>query len=586
MERWLEYLEALDDGNTLMVWLLVLMGLLIGCISWVMIKRGLVFSMSKQTSNIQRNSLLSSIHELREHWSSQRQYFDVLRHGPERSGKFAGWFEDETKICRQFGDQIDALALKDTARYPAVELEYLKIVDELGARPKPLWVLLIIVVMMVAEAYGLSILLAGYLNDTGTASQDNVLALFLSVLFSVVLLFLAVHIGAQAYKQRYARRVWKQSENQQIKREIHSFDGKSVVINQSLGLSAEDNKADGRQGQPTRMANRSKYVADIMAETIGGKKGNNVEAYTSGFKIYVAAMTLLGILILVFRISAISDNFGKELVRAQQVASADTSTSVTASGRPKIVEQANDTAGQSITQESLERTKSTKIIGTLFYVLLFWLVQTLAVLLSSWYGFASDNGLAAYEKIRTFRQAHGAGALEEEYSERMFRDTERARSEARALASETLQNWQLGLQSEYRSGHAGLNEDQRNLIDSTLNSAASRNFDAYVEIMKPKPGSINSTKVSSGVEIGIKAPSDLPEANPVHTATDVDPKIDYIVINGGQTTSSEIVHLSELKARIGEAEIDPGSVSLRQAGSSDPHVSYRDFMKQLKIGRV
>ena len=124
------------------------------------------------------------------------------------------------------------------------------------------------------------------------------------------------------------------------------------------------------------------------------------------------------------------------------------------------------------------------------------------------------------------------------------------------------------------------------MIDSTLNSAASRNFDAYVEIIKPKPGSTNSTKVSSGVESGIKAPSDLPEANPVHTAADVDPKIDYIVINGGQTTFSEIVHLSELKARIGEAEIDAGSVSLRQAGSSDPHVNYRDFMKQLKSRRV
>lgn len=586
MERLSEYLEAIDDGVILAVVAIVLLGMTVGFVSWVIFHIKQMSSKSARNEHLMntvaRNSHLSSARNLREVWASKREYVDVLRQGPGLGSKFSGWFDDERKICSDFAAEIAKPPPEDDV-YPARQIEYLKIVDEVSRRPKPIWVWPVLFLMMFAEGYGLSVLLSGYLNDAGSAWQDNAFALVLVLFISGPFLLFAYAIGRQAYEQGYARRV-SGALGGKIIRNIDGTDSKGATAGKTLGF--EENNSDVQQHQAVRMANRSASVFSILAKSDRSGEKYVVSAHTGWFKIYVGVMIAAGTLILVMRIGAINDNFKRELVRAQQVANADVSVNAPRSGRPQVIDQANESANQLVTQESLEQTKSTKIIVTMFYVLIFWLVQTFAVIISSMFGFASEFGADAYKEILRFRKIHGAGVGFDDYTSRNKNNNLRAAAEIRALAAETLQNWQLGLQSEYRTGRAGIDERNRNVIETALNSAADRTFERYLELNPLKVDLASSPATSPNEPRGVDEPSLSANINSMRPVLEIDPKIEYIVGNASQTSSSETMRLSELKLRIGEAEIDPGSVSLRQAGSSDPHVGYRDFMKQLKSSRV
>lgn len=604
MEKLLGSLEALDEGSMLGILVPILLGLFVPCIYyWFLAKQGPVLSTSKSntqmTSNTQRNLLLSSVQETSEKWKSRpREYLQVLRQGPDHAGKFSNWFQDEINICREFSYKISALEIKNDERYPTVEINYLGIVGESNARPKPHWVWLIIAVMMVAEAYGLSVLLAGHLSDTGTASEDKKLAIGICTLLSIGLVTLAVKIAKDVSMRRYAWLVWRAS-NGVIKRQFDKdaesqnkgqFNKEAEPQNDStktLGLTEAGNSADQHQMQAIRRANRSEYVYGFKSEgTATPQIKRTLSEYSLKLKLYIGFIILFGVVILTYRIYAINENFGREIERVRLVASADPPAIFSQSGRPKIVDQANDSASQLVTQESLEQTKSTKTVATLFYVLLFWLVQTVAVLLSSRYGFVSDHGEEAYNIIRNFRAVHGPSISEEDYKTKCINNMKLLMIEARALASETLQSWQLGLQTEYRSIDPGLTGEQRRLIEAALNSAASRTYDFYTEIMGPQADIKNPTKASVDAPGIVNEVIPTTNLMPLASIIDVDPKIDYILFSDSQTASPDTARLSELKSKIGEAEIDAASIRLKRSESSDPYASYHDFMKQLKSGRV
>ena len=544
---WFENIGILDRDRAfrpIVVSSVLLVLVLCAWAAWAIVNREYIRSTRKYQkikNDRQTGPDLSDCNWLRGHWSNRRSYSEVVRLGPELSGCFSGWFEDEVKICGEFRSKIDELGTESIRRYPAVELEYLGIVDELHAKPKPLWLWLVIVAMVVAQAYNLSVLVVGYLevNDSYTAPERENLLLCMSGLMSISLLMLTVHIGAQAYKRRYALRVFVSSFGR-IKRGMDGPGGSFVPLAHSLGLSVEDNLKDVRQSQATRMANRSHYVAEILAETIGGVKKRKVSAYSNGFKMYFGYMALMGILILTLGINAINNDY-------------------------------------------LEQSNAADIVGVLLGVLLFWLIQALTMILASSYGFASNDGMMAYRKIRAFKKVFGEIPLIDEYKKRIDKDFSDAQAEAKKLASETLRDWQSGLQSEYGSGGVGMTEKQLKVIEQALESAVSRTFDRYMEISKANSiivGLASSDPATDSSEPSL--PTELPLAQ---SAANVDPWMEYFfVANSVQSTPRVIavLRLSELKFRIGEAEIDASTVYLRRSETSEEFLRFQDFMNRAR----
>jgi hypothetical protein len=605
MNAILDLLEAIDRITFLPLLLMLLLAAISGWLVFNIYKSHQLqegSSMTRGNSSTNTSSLLSSVQDLRQQWDGNRNYHTVIMNGAVRSGTFQGWFDDERKICQEFKGKINQIK-ESKERYPKTEEDYLKIVDEIDRKNKPWWIWALLAVLMIAEAYGFSILLAGYLNDSGSAAQDSNLALGLSVLISVVGLGAAYFVGAYMYKHSYAWRVWKGSGHQ-IRRELDAAGGGTVRTGATLGLSTEDNAKDANRPQEVRMANRSQYVADLAAATSGSAAQNKVAKYNNYFWIYSAVVLLFGIFVVTVRISAINDSFSKEVQRLQTIESVDktTLTKPSQSGNSgsllQSLQEQSKESENAASADALEKTRSTKQVVTFVYFILFLAVQAVAVIFTQRYGFASEEGENAYKKLKEFKEKNGA-TLSEEFEAKQKSDLAQASEEATALAQSTLINWQIGLQTEYREGSATIDFNQRNAIQAAIDGSSDRTYSRYLLLEEqqnntPLPPVVR-TPASSVV---ISTPTDIPtpsvqvtpsglfskplDAPAIVTAIPLSETVEYFIrsTNGNESIVSSA--LLDLKAQVADGELDANSLMLRTAGQPGAYMAYRDFIKSLK----
>ena len=580
MDAWLNALESID--NEWLPPLLLLAGLLLSPYFTysALNRRGAGRHREMHAMNNEsRNSFLTTTQQLHEVWLGKREFSTVLRGGVARAGPLKGWFPDEDKICGEFKREIENIG-EGIDPYPETEIEYLKIVGEIDRAPKPWWVWGLLGVMAVAEAYGFSVLLAGYLNDRGSAAQDTYLASGLSILIAVGALGAAVFIGIQAYKQAYTRRIWKDL-GKQIRNEVDGPGNTSVDSKLTLGATVADNESDENQRQSIRMANRSEYVKARAAETKGTAKNNEVRPFRNGFWIYVAVVFIFGIVVVTVRTMAINDNHNHELQRMKDIAASEPTATESPSGgvKPDAIAAQNAAASMVVTQESLEQTRNTKIVVTYVYMLLFWVVQTVAVVFTARYGFASGAGYETYKKIHAFRSRHGS-VTAVEYESRIETRLASARREAAALASATLKNWQLGLQTEYRNGNTGLNENERREIEEALNGAPHRTYDRYIELteapMRSQPMGGTQTQV---LEPTVSETSVAARTVVKGPKADTDIEVEFYQRSSSGEEDVQIGVLQQLKARVADAELDAASLMVRVAGQPGRYMSYREFLQ-------
>ena len=582
MNAWLGALESID--NQWLPPLLLVAGLLLALyfIYSTLKGRGASRRREVNTMNSETNeSLLSSALSLQAEWKAKPDYSTVLSNSVQTSKDFPGWFTVEENICSGFKNKIAGIG-EGVEKYPETELEYLQIVSEIQRAPKPWWMWTMLVVMMVAEAYGFSVLLAGYMNDRGSALDDDRLAIVFCFVIASVLLYFAYRTGSNAYKQAYARRVWKDSDKK-ILCEVDEPDGSSVPKGKTLAATAADNNLDQLQRQATRMANRSAYVETCAAETKGSSENNKVRAFTTAFWIYVVVVFICGVLLVTVRTGAINQSHEREWKRVVAMAASEATTAErTSSGmKPDVVDGQNAAAATAVTQESLEQTRETKIVVTYVYGLLFWVVQAAALLITAQYGFASDSGEMAYKKIRAFRSRHG-DVLIGEYDERLTS----ARLAAAALASATLKAWQLGLQTEYsKSNPENLDGSKRRIIEDALKKSSDRTYKRYVALTDaPIHFEPKTVAPEQQVAIAISPPPPVAAAQVAmyQPAAEVEIQVEFYErgTNGEEAVQLEV--LRQLKVRVAETELDVAKLMVRLAGQPGRYFSYKEFLQVVK----
>lgn len=568
MSALLTLLESLDEGYW--PWLLLGVPVLLSAYFFAsasFLKRSRESFMT--SSNLQKTSMLETVQQLHTDWSARKDYTTVLRGGPTRTGAFKGWFPDEVDICTEFRARIGNIG-EAVEPFPRVQEEYLRIVDELQRKPKPWWAWVLLVAMMAAEAYGFSLLLAGYLNDQGSAAQDARLGLGLSVLFAVAFLFAAYRVGRGMYLQAYAYRVWKAC-NGQIRREIDGTNHHARPTPESLDLNEPHNRCDQNQAQPVRMANRSSYVATVASGTValaGRGRADPVRRYTVGFWIYVAVVAIFGIAILNFRLAAIDDSHGRELARAQELSSAAVTLAPTGGVRPAQEAAANADADAAVTQSSLDKTRQTKQIVTVIYVLLFWGVQAIAVLMTQMFDFASDKGRDAWKAIHQFRRRHGR-AQEHEYDEAVKVGLVRAGRDAEGLAVKTLKDWQTGLLAAYHGELVPLTAAEREAVEQAIDAAPERTFERFLRL-----------KETQELQDAWKPEVEPPGATPPQAAVAQDElvHVEYYArsTSGGETLLTAT--LADLQRLLLTGEVSSSELMVRDAGQPGRFASYRDWL--------
>ena len=504
MSSIVDLLESLDRIPWLF-WLLLL-GFICGA-SYFFYKAysGRRFSLNESTDSKGLDTL-----ENNTSWRAHRDYKTVIQNGPIGHGDYTGWFEDEIKICEHYKSKLDQLG-KDVDIYPTVAGKYLHIVGEQSRKIKPYWVWVLLIILMVIESYGLSVLLAQIYTDTGTTAQENLLANGLVIIIGVILLGAASWVGPDLYKQIYARNIWVDSNNS-IRRIIND----DVEIAADPELSEAGNSSDSNQPQAIRKANRSTFVGKVKSDAVAGaNEGYKVSKFNRTFKWYVAGVLIFGLVMVAVRYKSIDEKFSsdiKMLAETQKVDELPKVSNNTSKNPPREAAGGAQVSNDLLTQDILEKNKQTKILGMLVYLLIYLATQVLALATSYSFGFASDKGSEAYKLLKAFRKRHGL-ISEADYSAAIGSKNVFKTKDIKATAQKFLKDWQLGLQTFYRSNANNLIQSQLEMIEKSLQGADKRTFIKYQALDSAQNKQVQSTPEET---------NPVPQPHPVNNVIMVD----------------------------------------------------------------
>jgi uncharacterized membrane protein len=503
----------------------------------------------------------ASISALRSRWVANRNYKDTLSAGPIMVSPHKGWFGEEVKICSEFRDAKAALEKQREARkqeHPIAAENYLNIVGESNRKPHSSWVFSGLLLLMAVEATGFSLIFADNLSDTASAQMVQRYAYMIAGVIAVVALLFAHWVGMRYYKQGYARTAHLLAPGQALERKNNR--------GLTLGISEEHEKLDEDCDQSTRKINRSDFVNALAG--VARSRNELIPHFPNLLWVYVAVVFIFGVVVGGVRLAQIDDYYSKQLKAAQAIANADADqTSATRGTRPPAVEQSSRESGQIITQESMDAEKRGKQLAILVFVLIFYIVQVLGVALSASRGFASEKGYEAFRKIEDFKERYG-DISQEAY----MLQIQAGIDEADRYAQETLQNWQLGLQTAFAQKAMPVPHEE--YFKDCVTHFDQRTYENFLAVDKIT-ASASTAPVASRTE---SRPS-LHDEGAQGALSTVSDSIDFFVIS---TTGNEEIRqasLAELKRMLGDAELSSAGLMVRRAGMPGAFEEYAKFVR-------
>ncbi|HEY1057464.1 MAG TPA: hypothetical protein VGE55_01900 [Limnobacter sp.] len=121
-----------------------------------------------------------------------------------------GWRRAEEKLCAKYKSYVSMVS-RETFRE---RIEYLKNAGDLGRTPTPTFVWMLLVVLLLAEAFGFSFMLAGWMDGgKGTANTQFVLALAIVLVLAILLLALTHSAGHEYFRTSLLRSSFKTFKN-------------------------------------------------------------------------------------------------------------------------------------------------------------------------------------------------------------------------------------------------------------------------------------------------------------------------------------------------------------------------------------
>lgn len=116
-----------------------------------------------------------------------------------------GWFSSELSLCSDFYTYYDRYD-KDPEHYDRCK-SYLSKVDELGRKPFPIFMWVIIVSLVILEALGFSYVLAGFTIPGANESVQQYGALGIAFIISVILVGFTHRTGSEIYKNTLINKI-------------------------------------------------------------------------------------------------------------------------------------------------------------------------------------------------------------------------------------------------------------------------------------------------------------------------------------------------------------------------------------------
>jgi hypothetical protein len=266
-----------------------------------------------------------------------------------------GWLKSERALCSDYKRYIGVKSKEEFDRYNS----YLERAGDIGRKPLPALMWLLIIAMVIVEALGFSYVLAGYTIPGASEAMQSYGALGIAFLISVLLVFLTHHTGSELYvngKVKEARIEWKDA-------------GKKERLAEKSAVSLANNHEDDDKPHYTQMAHR-----------VGKKTRLFITALTAIFVIGVA----------------VGATYVRGVVLEKQLTQEVSGAQANYFGLP---DELAEVAGTAETK-ALQETKDLDMKGgwTTFVILatIFVFLQILGVILGYKYGFAGRQSKEAY----------------------------------------------------------------------------------------------------------------------------------------------------------------------------------------------
>lgn len=489
------FLESLS--GSVLPWLLLTLALVAAAIFGYLAFRGsgsgqgsLSGGVGKMARNRNSNQsdVMGTFSNLQEHWKGERNYDDTLRNGPIMQGVFSGWFAEEGKLCDSFMTAKEKLEDEQEGRYqehPKVQQEYLEIVNESERKPHSLLIYAGLFFLMAVEATGFSLIFADRLSDTASAQAVQQYAIGISIVIAVFALYFADRIGRAVYRQGYAHTA-----------HLHAPLA-ALARTSKKALGVEDAIEDATFAQSIRIINRSDFVDGAAAEV--RKSNKMIPRFPIKLWIYVAGVIAFGLMVGLVRIGQIDEYYAKEAQKEAAVAATESVAPTKGNlSIPPGISQPKSEASDAISQEALDKEKRGKQLAIGVFIMIFFIAQTLGVVLAAARGFASNHGEEAQKAMKAFRDSHG------DISMTQWKETLKLEvAGADRYAQETLTAWQLGLQTAFTN--KAIPVPNAEFFEQCARDFSHRNYSSYLQFKE------------HAAQVTIRYIASMPQVPPFHT---------------------------------------------------------------------
>ncbi len=285
-----------------------------------------------------------------------------------------GWLNAEKTLCADYKKFIHLV------KEPVFDnrIEYLKKAHDLGRTPAPLWVMLFLVALVIAEGLGFSYMLGTWMAREGSANTHTVLMVAIVLVLCGIMVWVTHSAGRQYYRTSLLRGCFKRFKDE----------GGQGFFRKTIALK-DPQSEDDAEPDYTQCANR-------VSERPGDQGGYGWVI------IAVVAIAAIAILSTYMR----WENLKGELIRetAMQTQQAATGNPFANGGMalPTEVTAPQKAADEKASGEAREATKGEGMAAFVMLAFIFVVTQIVGCSAGYKYGFAGKESKNAFREIQGF----------------------------------------------------------------------------------------------------------------------------------------------------------------------------------------
>ena len=173
------------------------------------------------------------------------------------------WYDSERVLCSKFYRYYISFD-KDGKMYDN-SVSYLNKIDEIGRKPLPIFMLIVIFALVILEALGFAYVLAGYTIPGASESLQQKGALGIAFIISIILVMLTHFSGDEMYKNSLAKKVREFFVVEKNDYKNNTDSSLKLIPNSKVNL--QENHLDDNEPRCLQILNRLKHTNAQVTRT-------------------------------------------------------------------------------------------------------------------------------------------------------------------------------------------------------------------------------------------------------------------------------------------------------------------------------